>query len=31
LNARRPIMEKSGLYFFIGIGPLKNQTPPSLE
>jgi hypothetical protein len=29
LNVRQPRMEKSGSYCFIGVGPLKNQTPPS--
>jgi hypothetical protein len=29
LNARQPIIEKSGPYCFIGVGPLTNQTPPS--
>jgi hypothetical protein len=27
--ARQPIIEKSGPYCVIGVGPLKNQTPPS--
>jgi hypothetical protein len=29
LNARQPLIEKSGPYCFIGMGPLKNQPPPS--
>jgi hypothetical protein len=29
LNVRQPKMEKYGPYCFIGVGPLKNQTPPS--
>jgi hypothetical protein len=27
--ARQPIIEKSGPYCVIGVGPLKNQTPLS--
>jgi hypothetical protein len=29
LNAKQPIIENFGLYFFIGVGSLKNQTPLS--
>jgi hypothetical protein len=31
LNARHPIIEKSGPYCFIGVGYFKNQTPLPIE